>query len=191
MRFSLALLICASLTSICGAEEEKNHYKMSMNDEFVVAPKDSWNVEEEKYMPLRFANVKVEPKEGAAFSLMLYFKCDTSDLAQFDSIEKMEKAVKASTKPYLTHAVEKAIKIHRIEIKGSYGCYATITDAEVAKQKEIKEGDFKYLTRGMIRLSKDSALGFSLMTNDLDAPAFRKVMGYIQSFVKATKTEGT
>jgi hypothetical protein len=50
---------------------------MGVEDEFVVTSTDSWRVTEEKYLPLRFANIKIVPKKGRAFSLMLYLKCDT------------------------------------------------------------------------------------------------------------------
>jgi hypothetical protein len=187
--FAIGMLIAA----ICYAEEkEKEHrYKMSLNDEFVVNPKESWTVMEQKYLTLRFANVEIAPKKGSAFSLMLYFKCDTPDLAQFESMEKIEKSVKASSEQYLRDAVEKTLTIKNIREgeKVGYGCYVVLTDAEVAKKSDIPEGEFKYIVRGMIRLSPDSALGFSLMVNELDGPAYKELMDYIQSFVKKDETK--
>jgi hypothetical protein len=224
MRTRLALAVGMLLAAVCYAEEEAKEYryKMSLDDTFVVKTPEGWTAKEEKYLPLRFANVEIAPKKGGAFSLMLYFKCDTPDLAQFDSMEKIERSLRASSEKYLAGAVEKTLTIKKIgEGRGArgvarsgdrattgsgdrattgsgdrattgegekvgYGCYAVLTDAEVAKKQtsEIAEGEFKYIVRGMIRLSPDSALGFSLMVNDLDSPGYREVMDYIQSFVK-------
>ena len=208
METRLALAIALVLPAICWADEPANEYryKMSLDDEFVVKPTARWTVTEEKYLPLRFANVEITPKKGSGFSLMLYFKCDTPDLAQFDSMEKIEKSLRVSSKQYLPNAVEKTLDVKRIQgvarsedrattgrpchnkegEKVGYGCYAVLTDAEVAKKKtsEIAEGEFKYIVRGMIRLSPDSALGFSFMINELDTPGYRELMDYIQSFVK-------
>jgi hypothetical protein len=183
------LLLIAALPSTVAAAEKEHRYQMSLRDEFVVAPDNSWKVEEEKqgYMPLRFANVKITPREGENFSLMLYFKCDTPDLANFDSIEKMERSIRVSSKPYLRHSVEKTIKIKKMKLDGSYGCYVVLTDAETAKKKKLEPGEFKYITRGLVRLSPDSALGFSLMTTSIDSPQYRKVMNYIRGFIKKSK----
>jgi hypothetical protein len=191
MKIWAASLIGLFLSIPCFASEKKHTYQMSLRDEFVVAPKDSWKVKEEKYLPLRFANVEITPKKGADFSLMLYFKCDTPDLAAFDSPEKMEKAVKDSSKKYLPHAVEKTVNVQRMKLKESYGCYVILTDAELAKKKRLEEGEFKYITRGMIRLSKDTALGFSLMSNEVSSPLYQEVRDYIRSFIKAPQEATT
>jgi hypothetical protein len=169
------------------AEEKKHELTMSVADQFTVAETEKWSVAVEKELLLRFANVKVLPKNGSGFSLMLYFKCDTPDLAQFDSRAKIERAVRVSSEKYLPGAVEKKIELKKLDAGGWYGCYTVITDAELAGKKEISKGEFKYITRGMIRLSKDSALAFSLMSNDLDGPEYKEVFKYILSFVKPRK----
>jgi hypothetical protein len=60
-----------------------------------------------------------------------------------------------------------------------------LTDKEVAAKTEPRPGEFKYITRGMIRLSPDSALGFSLMTNDVDSPDYKKMLDFICGLAKA------
>ena len=190
MKTRLVFAIGVFLAAVCYAKEETKEcrYKMTLDNEFVVKPAEQWTVKEEKYLPLRFANVEITPKKGSAFSLMLYFKCDTPDLAQFDSMEKIEKSLRVSSEQYLPNAVEKTLTVEKIKEgeKVGYGCYAVLTDADVAKKKpnEIAEGEFKYIVRGMIRLSPDSALGFSLMVNELDTPRYRELMDYVQGFVK-------
>lgn len=70
---------------------------MSLDERFMVAETEKWSVTVEKLLPLRFADVRIEPKNDSGFSLMLFFKCETPDLAQFDSPEKMGRSVVSSS----------------------------------------------------------------------------------------------
>ena len=162
----------------------KHEFVMSLDDRFAVSETEKWRVEVKKYLSLRFADVEVTPKKDKSFSLMLYFKCDTPDLAQFDSFAKIEKSIRSSSQEYLARAVEKKIEVKRLDPKGWYGCYTVLTDANLAKQAKVPEGEFKYITRGMVRLSRDSALGFSLMSNELDSPLYKELLDYITGFVQ-------
>jgi hypothetical protein len=58
-----------------------------------------------------------------------------------------------------------------------------MTDAKLAKLIKVQPGEFKYISRGMIRVSADSVLGFSLMTNEL-GKLHREMLNYIVSFTK-------
>ena len=170
--------------STCQAETQK--LMMAINDEYTVQDTDKWTVSVQRYLILRFADVKVVPKQGKTFSLMLYFKCDTKDLAMVDTPAKMKNVVIASSKKYLEISVEKDLQIEEIHNKGWYGFKTQITDASLVGKK-IPEGEFLYLIRGMIRLSEDSALGFSLMINDLNSQETREIVNYIYGFAKERK----
>jgi hypothetical protein len=194
MRYLLAAVVVLLPLAVGAAEKKadreakvKHVLTMSLDDKFTVADTTKWKVTVEKELALRFANVKVEPKEGAGFSLVLYFKCDTPDLAQFDSPPKIERAVRASSNQYLSNTVEKTIVLKKLAPKGWYGCYTVLTDASLADKTTIPENEFKYITRGMIRLSQNSALGFSLMTNDVDDAQYKEIIRYILSFAKPKK----
>jgi hypothetical protein len=182
----LALAVLMSCACLAADNEAKkpNELMMSLDDKFVVAETDDWSVSVEKYMPLRVADVQVKSKQGYVFDMMLYFKCDTPDLAQFDSPAKIERSVRFSSKPYLSGAVEKTLTLKKLTPNGWYGCYVVLTDKEAAAKTELRPGEFKYITRGMIRLSPDSALGFSLMTNDVDSPDYKKMLDFICGFAK-------
>jgi hypothetical protein len=177
------------LPSSSFGETKEHKLQMSLNDTFVVKDSEKWRVTVDKVLPLRYGNVKVLPKKGYDFSLMLYFKCDTPDLAQFDSFEKMDRSILASSQQYLPDSVEKKVEIKRLNVKGWYGCSTVLTDKDVAGQKAVPPDQFKYMTRGMVRLSPDSALGFSLMTNQLDSPQYKELMDYVFSFVKPSGTQ--
>lgn len=155
-----------------------------MDDTFRVEETKDWKVEVERILTLRFADVKITPKRGYDFSMMLYFKCDTKNLAQFDSPEKIAMSVRRSSEKYLPSIVEKKISLQAIHIKGTYGYYTILTDSDVASKTTLAPGEFKYLTIGMVRLSKDSALGFSIMTNDIDSEKYKMLLNYVYSFVK-------
>ena len=156
-----------------------------MDDVFLISETDQWNVRLERELKLRFADVRIAEKHGYPFSVMLYFKADTPDLAQFDTPQKMERSVRLSSEKYLPGIVEKAIMIQKVPVLGTYGFYTVLTDADVARNPNPGPREFKYLTRGMVRLSKNSALGFSIMSNDVDSADYRKLLDYVFSFVKA------
>lgn len=182
----LAFMLVAACAFQCAAAGKEFILQMSMNDTFVVAETGTMNVEVQKIVTLRFADVLITPKQGNAFSLMLYFKCDTPDLSQFDTPEKIKNSVITSSRQYVPGSVEKGIMLKPLKLRNGYGYYTVLTDAKLAKQaKQAKflPGDFKYMTRGMIRISGDTALGFSLMTNDR-AKLHRELLSYIASFTK-------
>lgn len=178
----ITLLVLLSLE--CFAADNKRELIMSTNDSFIVAETSEWKIIVQKELTLRFADVNIKPKKGDNFNMQLYFKCDTPDLAQFDSPVKIKQSVLSSSEKYLPYTVEKSVTLKELHVKGWYGWYTILTDAKLANSTSIPAGEFKYITRGMIRLSPDSALGFSIMTNDLDTPEYKKLFKYISSFVK-------
>jgi hypothetical protein len=181
------LYVCIMISINIFADSSKIEVPLSLNDTFIVQGKENWAVETVKSMPLRFSDIKIRSTKGYPFSLMLYFKADTSDLAIFNTPEKMKRSVLTSSRKYLPYIVEKQIDLKRDNPGGRYGFYATLTDKKMAEKETIPKNEFKHITRGMIRLSDDSALGFSLMTNDLDSPEYKNLMGFLQAFVKEQK----
>jgi hypothetical protein len=162
--------------------------QMSLDDVFDLANPEKWDVQIERQLPLRFADVMVRPKGSETFSLKLWFRCDTPDLAALDTPAKRKHAVEQMVKPYLGVIVEKAPQITEIVVKGRIGYLARITDASLVNREKPKDGEFLYLYKGSIRLTDDSALGFSLMTNDPDSDETKAVFAYIYSFARSKKT---
>lgn len=182
MKAFLTTLVYLSVLSLCEAETVR--FRMSMEDRYMLQDTDKWTVSVESQCELRFAFVRVVPRGEKTFSLMLYFYCDTKDLARFDSPRKMRKALEDTSKIYLGHIVEKELKWEPITNKGWYGFKTRITDASLVNVRPIPKGEFLYIIRGMIRLSPDSALGFSLMTNDPESAETAKIFSYIYGFAK-------
>jgi hypothetical protein len=183
-----AMVALGSFFFMCLAEDDtrrsKHELRMSVDDRFEVEDTGDWSVEVQEVLPLRYANVKIVPKKGTSFSMMLYFKCDTPDLAHFDSAEKIKRALVASSRKYVASSVEKAINLKPLNVHGSYGYHVVFTDATLAGTSDPPSGTFRHITRGMIRVSADSALGFSIMSNELDTKEYKTLIDYVTSFVK-------
>ncbi len=58
-----------------------------------------------------------------------------------------------------------------------------LPDTQWDEKESVPAEEFRYMTRGMVRLSRDSVLNFSLMTNNLDSQAYKNFMAYITHFV--------
>jgi hypothetical protein len=182
MKTSHLLIIALSL--ITAFSSNAKDIRMSLDDVFTVSDTDKWNVTVEKELTLRFADVTVEPKGRATFSLKLWFKCDTRDLSQYDTPEKMRRTVKNMVKPYASVIVEKSPEPVEITNKGWVGYMVRVTDASLVGKKQAADGEFLYMYKGVIRLSEDSALGFSLMANDPDSAETKELFSYIYAFAK-------
>ena len=179
----LAFVLLAAFCSFAASAGKPIEVTTTLDDVFRIQETDQWNVKVERELILRFADVRVDDKRGYPFSL-LCFKADTPDLAQFDTPAKIEWSVRSSSEKYLPNIVENSITLQKVPLASTYGYYTVLTDAEVAKKAQHGPREFRYLTRGMVRLSKGSALGFSLMTHDVDSTDYRKLMDYVYSFVK-------
>ncbi|MFH1022858.1 MAG: hypothetical protein V1809_05675 [Planctomycetota bacterium] len=176
--------LCVGGETGSGEDFKKYEFLMSLSDSFTVFETVDWQVKVGRELSLRFADVEIYPKKGHDFSMMLYFKCDTPDIAQFDTIEKIEKSVRASSEKYLPDMVEKSIELKNLDVNGWFGRYVVLTDKKYGETDKIPEEEFKYITRGMIRLSPDSALGFSIMTKTMGAKEYASLMEYVCHFVK-------
>ena len=183
MKYLLFVLVYLSLCNVAFSYE-KHEVRMSLTDIFYVEETDNWKVEIQREMPIRLADVKVTPKNNHDFSMMLYFKCDTKDLSKFDTPEEISNSIKLSNEQYLPYTIEKEIKLFEIPIKSTYGYYCTFTDSKLANKEKLDKGEYKFITRGMYRVSRDAVLGFSIMSNDISSNEYNKLIAYVYSFFK-------
>lgn len=167
------------------SEEGKHILRMSINDTFVVEEMEGWEVYVQRKRDLHFADVVVNPKKDKSFNMKLYYMRDTPDMAKFDSTDKVKKFVMSSSVQYMQQGVKKKVELKELTIKGWYGWYMVLPDAKLENKVNIPEGEFKYMTMGMIRLSSDSVLVFTIMTNELDTPEYRKLFDFACSFIKS------
>jgi hypothetical protein len=163
--------------------------EITLRDAFEISETDTWNVVVERYLMLRYADVKITPKHGYDFNMKLFFKSDTEDLAKFDTPHKIEQSVKRSTEEYLPYIVEKQIKLRAVSAPQTFGYYAVITDKKWANTQHPPKGEYKFMTRGMYRTTEDTALGFSIMTNDVSSKEYESLLTYVYSFVNNTSNQ--
>ena len=176
-------IIATALVLMAVSSVYAQELRMSLSDVYLVEESSDWSVQIEKLLTLRFADVKITPKRGYDFSMKLFFKCDTPDLSRFDTPEKIAESIRTSSAEYLPYIEEKEIVLRPAPVQPMYGFLTVLTDATEAKKNIREPGQFKYMTRGMVRLSKDTALGFSLMTNDINSHEYQKLLDYVYSFV--------
>jgi len=183
-----SFIIAALLLALPVVHMEARELFLSLNDTFTVTNTAKWTVSVLNQVDLRSADIEVKPRGKKSFYLTLYFKCDTKDLAQYDTPEKMKKSVIETSQKYLGVVVEKEIAVEAITNRGWYGFKTTLTDAALAGTRPPPDGQFLYMIRGMIRLSEDSALGFNLMTNDPNSGETREIEQYICAFARMKRT---
>jgi hypothetical protein len=181
--FLLLTILCTLLAPSVRAAEVRE-IVLGPQDRYEVAETSQWDVEVMKEASGQFADVRVKPKRGTAFVLTLYFLGDPPDLARLDTREKIAESVKSNAERFLGMTVEKSITLQAVAPRGSYGSIAVLTAASVKGDPD----EFKYQTRGMVRLSPDAALGFGLLSKEINTPAYRQLLAYVYSFIKLAPT---
>lgn len=193
MKYSklLMLAVCGALVlpTIVKADGplvplQKKSFQISMDDTFEVVASPGWTMQPGEEMALRYGSVLITGPNDA-FSLSLEFFCDTKDLAKFNTPEKMKKFFNGVAAQYFNQSVEKERKIRVLTRPftpaGRYGYAARFTDKKYENAAPPAK-EWKYATVGIFRLSKDSALLFSLYTNTLDDAEYVKLLDYIAAF---------
>lgn len=152
--------------------------RLSPEDKFTVKVPDEWNLKKKEYVKNKSAILFADAKDSS-FSLTMYFDRAGTML---NSEEKLKKAIIIMAEDVLPRVAEDSVTVKPMELEKSYGFYATFTD-----KKELDPSDptqFKYMTRGFIRLSDDSVLGFMMLTHKLDDDLHKELMEYLAEFIK-------
>ena len=178
LAFTLFVLLLALPRWVSAAETHE--ILLGPSDRYEISETEQWRFEVQRELSGRFADVKIKPKRGDAFALMLYFLADTPDLARLDTPEKIASSVIAGAEKYLALTVEKKVTLQAVSPRASYGSITVLTAAAT----QGVPGEFKYQTRGMVRLSPDAALGFSLLSKEINTASYRQLLSYVYSFIK-------
>ena len=156
---------------------------IAMDETFEVAPRPGWTVYPQRELALRFWSLLVRGPEDR-FSLQLNFFCDTKDLSRFDTPEKMRRIFRKTMAPMLAESLETQRKIpvamRTFAPRGRFGYAMRITDARYAEKLPPQE-EWKFLTSGLFRGGKDSALMFTLLTNSVDDAEYAELLDYVAS----------
>lgn len=157
---------------------------VSPEDTFTVIPKPGWRMYPGPYLPLRFGKVIVFGQSDV-FYLALNFACDSPDLANFNSPEKMKCFLNKTWSSVFTGSEEKRqglpMRIRPFAPVGRYGFALRFTDWRYVNITP-PIGQWRYLTAGILRLSDDSVLMFDLLTDSVDDAAYHKLLNYITAF---------
>ena len=169
-----------------GWAQDRLAFMMSLDDTFEITPRPGWTLEPGRYLTLRFGQVKIRDADGT-FSLKLTFFCDTPDLAQADSPEKMKRWLVDNYAGAYEESLEKQthvpLQVQPFAPTGRYGFLIRLTDKHFADPPP-PPGEWKMATFGIVRLSADSAMTFELLTNSVGDPAYGSLLDYIGSFAK-------
>ena len=192
---SLILLLTGIVS---GAAEEEITYprklscQISVEETFEVVPRPGWTVYPQRELALRFWSLLIRGPEDR-FSLQLNFFCDTKDLARFDTPEKMRRALRRTMAPLLPGALETLRKspaaLRTFAPRGRFGFAMRITDAKYANRTPPAE-EWKFLTSGIFRCGRDSALLFTLMTNSIDDAEYAGLLDFVASLAIPRRLSG-
>ena len=161
---------------------ETHEVLLGPHDRYEISETRDWRFEVLRELAGQFSDVRIKPKRGDDFSLTLYFLADPPELARLDTPDKIASSVAAGAEKYLPQIVEKKITLQKVSPRGSYGSLTVLTAAGL----QGAPGEFRYQTRGMVRLSSDAALGFSLLSNEVNGIGYRQLLNHVYSFVRLT-----
>ncbi|GAA5159378.1 hypothetical protein [Viridibacterium curvum] len=150
------------------------------SDRYTLPETNEWRPEVLTEATDRFADVRVRPKQGQALSLTLYFLADPLTQARFNTPDKIAATVTRNAEPSLRQSIERKVTLSPIRVHGSYGSLSVLTAAELRGAP----GEFRYQTRGMVRISPEAALGFTLLSNAIDTTEYRQALDYIYDFIQ-------
>ena len=180
--FTFLLSFISVLMSCQSNASESHEIVLGPNDRYEVRETAQWRFEVLKESAGRFTDVQFKPKHGDAFNLTLYFLADTPDHVSLDTPEKIAAAVQDGAEQFLPLTVEKKITLQAIAPRGSFGSLTVMT----AAAPKGAPGEFKYQTRGLVRLSSQASLGFSLLSNEINTAGYRQWLNHTYSFIKLT-----
>lgn len=150
---------------------------------FQVQSTAEYRVNVERYLVLRFAQLKIAPRTSDDFDLMLRFVGDPPDMARFDTPEKMRRAVSYAARDLVALSQEKKTQLQEMKISGRFVCYATFTDAGLSSSPEA-DGQFRHITVGVLRLSDDTAMQFKLRSKERSQ--WDVALEYMRQFIRPT-----
>lgn len=198
-RFFMLLAIVLASVPLCAANAKGKNvetsqtisFKISANT-FTIVPKAGWKLQEQQSIPEQFEVVLIHgPKD--VFSLQLNFICDTSDPAKLDTPEKMKEFLKESTVKFYMDSLEKekkeGIYCRDFTAAGRFGYVTRFTDKKYQGDTPVPPEEWRYLTVGAFRLSNNSMMVFTLLTNTIDDKDYVELLEYIGSFTFSEEGE--
>jgi hypothetical protein len=176
----VGLVVSALLYAGPAPAAQGHEVLLGADERFQISESSYWRFEVLREQSGRFADVRVKPQQGEDFSLTLYFIADPPELGRLDTPQKIAASVSSAVEKFLPQTVEKQVSLRSVSPRGSYGSIAVLTAANL----QGLPGEFKYQTRGMVRLSPQAALGFSLLSKEVNTTGYTRLLTYVYSFVR-------
>ena len=173
----LIVVVCIVSWSAFG---ESHRVQLSDDDTFRVSALSKWNMKKLEYVENKKATFSFVPEDNS-FVLKLFFMRDQIDE---HSAARMLQRVSKDLKRFEEKAFSKNTIIEGFDDKKVYGLYGVLKDLETAKRTNPKSNDFLYMTRGRIRLSPETVLGFFMLTHEKDGAVNDRLKRYMCDFSK-------
>lgn len=161
------------------ATAESFRVQLSEDDIFRVAAPARWNMRQLKYEKNKTAVFDYVPEDNS-FVLKIFFQRDRIDE------HSVEKLLLRLDKDISRYAGDEEITLEPFDFgegKG-YGFYGVLTDEKTASKENPKPNEFVYMTRGRLRLSKDTVLSFFMLTHEKESELNNKLRQYLCDFSK-------
>ncbi len=159
---------------------ESYRIQLSSKDRFKVAAPSKWNLEQKKQEKNKYYEFVAVPKDNS-FVLKMFFMKDNGKLS---SPEKIKARLVFGGKAMLEGSVESSVNVKEYKLKKRHGFYSQFTDKETVKRTNPEPNDFLYTTRGYIRISDDSVLGFWMLTHKTEGEVYEMLEKYLFSYIK-------
>ncbi len=174
------LLAISIITLSIQAFSESYQIQISSKDKFKVSTPSQWTLKQIKYNKNQDAEFTVRPKDKSFVLKMFFLKVNE----KLDSKEKVKDQLVYDGKEFLSGSVQTKVEVKEMNLKKGFGFYATFTDKETIKKTNPKPTDYPQMTRGYIKLSDDTVLGFWMLTHKTDDKVFKGLAKYLTGYIK-------
>jgi hypothetical protein len=169
----LALLLAAS-TAAVAADTVAKRYALPDKSSLQVMMPAAWKDEVRQRQPGVPPTIVFTPREGASFQVLLTpIRRPRPDMP-LATPEQVRASVQRAADDAKSQAVEGTLPLAEIEGASGTGYYFSATD------KAPAQGDYKYLTEGMVQVA-DLTLAFTILTNDGQQQAKATALDMVKS----------
>jgi hypothetical protein len=174
------ILTISIITLSISAFSETYQIQISSNDKFRVSAPSQWTLKQTKYNENQDAEFSIRPKDKSFVLKMFFLKVNE----KIDSKGKVKDRLIYDGKEFLSGSVQSEVEVKEMNLKNGFGFYATFTDKETIKKSNPKPTDYPHMTRGYIKLSDDTVLGFFMLTHRTDDKVFKGLAKYLTGYIK-------
>lgn len=158
-RYLTGFIIFVLPFSIHASDSDTRSYELSNVGSLQLLVKKSWRDEMRQPPGQLPPTITFTPRNGNAFQILITPMWAFREGVTMPDLSGIKQIVQQSAQSVSDQAVEKSIPIKRVKGKNGIGYYFTATD------KAPKQGEYKYMTQGMLRIGELAAT-FTILSND-------------------------